>query len=186
MKHLISLTESLELKDNIDTLNHMGDVFNFLNDIDYIQIGVFFIQRIHSEYSDTIMRKYNTGGDLVQQTRSPREKFGPNQKEEIWLLTADGMIKPEEIIDLCQEITKSIRMAENMLYLENLGSKSTIGIWGANGLNSFYFDDIDEPMSTSDGRTQKEILEDRLTNLSKFKFVRTSISIQFRKQSDGF
>lgn len=182
-RHLMSIKESSEFKDNIDTVNDIEDVFRFLSDDMDFDIESYFIETFKSE-SGTEKRKYDGEGDLVLRVLDPGESVAPVRKgqllpkteSKIWLLSGNGTVTSDKIIEICQEINKSINLISSMLHLETIINKATIGFYCEGyyrGWKSFYFDDIED---------DEDILNDMIMDVKVKSKVRTNISIQFVKE----
>lgn len=180
-RHLMSIKESSEFKDNIDIVNDIEDVFRFLSDDMDFDIESYFIETFKSE-SGTEKRKYDGEGDLVLRVLDPGESE-PKTESKIWLLSGNGTVTSDKILEICQEINKSINLISSMLHLETILNKSTIGFYyegyywpsvpGAITHKSFYFDDIED---------DEDILNDVIMDIKVKSKVRTNISIQFVKE----
>ena len=172
-RHLMSIKENSEFKDNIYILNDLEDIFSFLGDDMGFEIESYFMEISESENS-TEKRKYDGQGDMVLRELGPYEYALPPRSRseyEIWLVSGRGMITSDKILKLCQEVNKSINFTSKVLHLDNLLNKSTIGFYyeGSRAWKSFYFGDIEY---------DEEILNDIIEIKSN---PRVSISIQFAK-----
>lgn len=173
-RHLMSIKESSEFKDNIDIVNDIEDVFRFLSDDMDFDIESYFIETFKSE-SGTEKRKYDGEGDLVLRVLDPGESE-PKTEYKIWLLSGNGTVTSDKILEICQEINKSINLISSMLHLETILNKSTIGFYYEGyyrGWKSFYFDDIED---------DEDILNDMIMDIKVKSKVRANISIQFVKE----
>lgn len=168
-RHLMSIKENSEFKNNIDILNDLEDVFSFLSDDMDFEIETYFIEISKSEFG-TERRKYDGQGDMVLKASDPNEYLYKSEYE-TWLVSGRGVVTSDKILKLCQEVNKSINFASKVLHLDNLLNKSTIGFYyeGSRAWKSFYFDDIED---------DEEILNDIIEIKSN---ARVSISIQFAK-----
>lgn len=173
-RHLMSIKEISEFKDNIDILNDIEDVFRFLSDDMDFDIESYFIETFKSE-SGMEKRKYDGEGDLVLRVLDPGE-IEPKTESKIWLLSGNGTVTSDKILEICQEINKSINLVSSMLHLETILNKSTIGFYYEGyyrGWKSFYFDDIEE---------DEDILNDMIMDIKAKSKARVNISIQFVKE----
>lgn len=173
-RHLMSIKESSEFKDNIDIVNDIEDVFRFLSDDMDFDIESYFIETFKSE-SGVEKRKYDGEGDLVLRVLDPGE-IEPKTESKIWLLSGNGTATSDKILEICQEINKSINLVSSMLHLETILNKSTIGFYYEGyyrGWKSFYFDDIEE---------DEDILNGMIMDIKAKSKARVNISIQFVKE----